>query len=429
MKTRFAVKPLVLIVLALAVLVWPLTAATPTARPEEVGLSSERLKRVTELIQRHIDARSFSGGVTLVARNGRIAHHEAQGSMDLESKKPMQKEGIFRIMSMTKPVVGVAILMMMEDGKVRLNDPVSRFIPEFKELTVAVPQGTPPAGRAGGPAAEPRFYTVPSERAVTVRDLLTHTSGVVSGTVSNFEARKVGANDKETLADYIPRLGRVPLEFQPGTRWAYSAAAGFDVLSRIVEVASGMPIDRFMKQRLFDPLGMNDTTYIPPKGNPRLVTLYSRGADGSLRRANDPGFMNGVYFSGGGGLFSTAEDYLQFAQMLLNGGQLNGRRLLSPRLVELMRTVYAPDTLPGRPRGEGYGLSVRVVNDPVARNTFLSEGTFGWSGAFGTHFWIDPKEKIVGVLMAQTSNNEVRGDFENAVMQAIVEGGSIAGTN
>jgi CubicO group peptidase (beta-lactamase class C family) len=429
MHTRFAVKPLVLIALLLAALAWPLTAATPTARPEEVGLSSERLKRVTELILRHIDARSFSGAVTLVARNGRIAHHEAQGLMDLESKKPMQKEGVFRIMSMTKPVVGVAILMMMEEGKVRLNDPVARFIPEFKELTVAVPQGTAPAGRAGGPAPEPRFYTVPPERAVTVRDLLTHTSGVVSGTVSNFEARKVGANDKETLADYIPRLGRVPLEFQPGTRWAYSAAAGFDVLSRIVEVASGMPIDRFMKQRLFDPLGMNDTTYLPPKGNPRLVTLYSRGADGSLRRANDPGFMNGVYFSGGGGLFSTAEDYLQFAQMLLNGGQLNGRRLLSPRLVELMRTVYAPDTLPGRPRGEGYGLSVRVVNDPAARNTFLSEGTFGWSGAFGTHFWIDPKEKIVGVLMAQTSNNEVRGDFENAVMQAIVDGGSIAGTN
>ena len=429
MNTRFAVKPLVLIVLALAALAWPLTAATPTARPEEVGLSSERLKRVTELIQRHIDRRSFSGAVTLVARNGRVAHHEAQGLMDLESKKPMQKDGIFRIMSMTKPVVGVAILMMMEEGKVRLNDPVSRFIPEFKELKVAVSQGNAPAGRGGGPTPEPRFYTVPPEREVTVRDLLTHTSGVVSGTVSNFEARKVGANDKETLADYIPRLGRVPLEFQPGTRWAYSAAAGFDVLSRIVEVAAGMPIDRFIKQRLFDPLGMNDTTYIPPNGNARLVTLYSRGADGSLRRANDPGFMNGVYFSGGGGLFSTAEDYLQFAQMLLNGGELNGRRLLSPRLVELMRTVYAPDTLPGRPRGEGYGLSVRVVNDPVARNTFLSEGTFGWSGAFGTHFWIDPKEKIVGVLMAQTSNNEVRGDFENAVMQAIVGGGSIAGTN
>jgi CubicO group peptidase (beta-lactamase class C family) len=430
MPMRFALKSLlVVLVLVLAALAWPLTAATPTARPEEVGLSSERLKRVTELIQRHIDARSFSGAVTLVARNGRVAHHEAQGLMDLESKKPMQKDGIFRIMSMTKPVVGVAILMMMEEGKVRLNDPVSRFIPEFKELTVAVSQGNAPAGRGAGAAQEPRFYTVPPERAVTVRDLLTHTSGVVSGTVSNFEARKVAANDREALADYIPRLGRVPLEFQPGTRWAYSAAAGFDVLSRIVEVASGMPIDRFMKQRLFDPLGMSDTTYIPPKGNPRVVTLYSRGGDGALRRANDPGFMNGVYFSGGGGLFSTAEDYLQFAQMLLNGGELNGRRLLSPRLVELMRTVYAPDTLPGRPRGEGYGLSVRVVNDPVGRNTFLSQGTFGWSGAFGTHFWVDPKEKIVGILMAQTSNGEVRGDFENAVMQAIVGGGSTAGTN
>jgi CubicO group peptidase (beta-lactamase class C family) len=269
---------------------------------------------------------------------------------------------------------------------------------------------------------------VPADRQVTVRDLLTHTSGVVSGTISNFAERTVRATAGDALADYIPRLGQVPLEFQPGTRWAYSAGAGFDVLSRIVEVASGMPIDRFVQQRIFDPLEMKDTTYIPPGGNPRLATLYSRTADG-LRRSNDPGFMNGVYFSGGGGLFSTAEDYLQFAQMLLNGGELNGTRLLSPRLVELMGTTFAPDTLPGRPRGESYGLSVRVLTDPVARNSFLSAGSFGWSGLFGTHFWVDPKEKVVGVLMAQTSVPGLREDFENAVMQAIVGGGTLAGTN
>jgi CubicO group peptidase (beta-lactamase class C family) len=252
----------------------------------------------------------------------------------------------------------------------------------------------------------------------------------MSGTISSFAGRPFAATPTDTLATYLPRLGQVPLEFQPGSRWAYSAAAGFDVLSRVVEVAAGMPIDRFMKQRIFDPLGMADTTYIPPQGNPRLATLYTRGNDG-LRRGNDPNFMNGVYFSGGGGLFSTAEDYLQFGLMLVNGGQLNGKRLLSPRLVELMGTVYAPDTLPGRPRGESYGLSVRVVNDPAARNTFLSQGTFGWSGAFGTHFWVDPKEKVVAVLMAQTSVAGVNADFENAVMQAIVGPGtgSLAGTN
>ena len=421
------------------VLVRPLTAAAPTAKPEDVGLSADRLKRVSELVQRHITAGSFSGAVTLVARNGRIGHHEAQGLMDVDAKKPMPKDGIFRIMSMTKPIVGTAILMMMEEGKVRLQDPVSKFIPEWKDMTVGVPQpaapgaragGPAPGGRAGGPPAEPRYYTVPVEREVQVRDLLTHTSGVVSGTISNFANRAVSAGPKETLADYIPRLGKVPLEFQPGTRWAYSAAAGFDVLSRIVEVASGMPIDRFLKQRPFDPLEMKDTTYIVPTGNPRLTTLYTRGADG-LRPANNPGFMNGVYFSGGGGLVSTATDYAQFALMLVNGGELNGVRILSPRLVELMGSVFAPDTLPGRPRGESYGLSVRVVNDPVARNSFLSEGSFGWSGAYGTHFWVDRKEKLIAVVMTQTSNQEFLRDYENMVMQAVVGGSTprSTGTN
>ena len=206
-----------------------------------------------------------------------------------------------------------------------------------------------------------------------MKDLLTHTSGLVSGTFSNREAAKVGLKGKETLADYLPRLGGVPLEFQPGTRWAYSAQAGFDTLLRIVEIASGQPADQFLKQRLFDPLGMKDTYFYPAEGNPRLVTLYRKTAT-ALEKQNIPNFMNGAYFSGGGGLMSTAEDYLQFAQMLLNGGQLNGRRLLAPRTVEVMRSAFVPDTLPGRAAGEGYGLSVRVVTNPVARNTFLSRG-------------------------------------------------------
>jgi CubicO group peptidase (beta-lactamase class C family) len=316
--------------------------------------------------------------------------------------------------------------MMMEEGKVRLQDPISKFIPEWKGMTVGMPLPAPAGARGGGPAPggrggapEPRFYTVPAEREVQIRDLLTHTSGVVSGPISQFANRAVAAGPKETLADYIPRLGKVPLEFQPGTRWAYSAAAGFDVLSRVVEVASGMPIDRFLKQRLFDPLEMKDTSYIVPNGNPRLVKLYTRTPEG-LRPGTDPGFMNGIYFSGGGGLVSTATDYAQFALMLVNGGELNGVRLLSPRLVELMGSIFAPDTLPGRPKGESYGLSVRVVNDPVARNSFLSEGSFGWSGAFGTHFWVDRKEKLIAIAMTQTSNQEFLRDFENMVMQAVV---------
>ena len=419
-----------LVVFVAAVLAWPITAATPTAKPEDVGFSSERLQRINELVQRHLKAGSFSGAVTLVARNGKIAHHEAHGLMDIEARKPMQKDAIFKIMSMTKPVVGVSIMMMVEEGKVRLTDPVSKFIPEFKDLKVAMPMaaapGAPAGGRGGAPA-EPRYYTVPAEREITIRDLMTHTSGLVSGGLSGTEARKVALKGKESLADYIPRLGGVPLDFQPGTRWAYSAQAGFDVQARIVEIVSGMPFDQFTKTRIFDPLGMKDTFFYPADGNPRMVTRYARGQSGQLEKQGLANFFNGAYFSGGGGLMSTAEDYLQFGQMLVNGGRLNGKILLSPRTVEMMGSVHAPDTLPGRPRGEGYGLSMRVINDPVARNTFLSQGSFGWSGAYGTHFWVDPKEKIVAVLMTQTPNNEIRGDFENAVMYALV-GGTVAGT-
>jgi CubicO group peptidase (beta-lactamase class C family) len=432
MSNRFAFAVLTSVLFIAVLVAIPLRALSPTAKPEEVGLSTERLKRIGELMQRHIEARTFSGAVTLVARGGRIAHFEAQGLMDIDSKKPMQKDTIFRIMSMTKPIVGVSILMMMEEGKVRLTDPVSRFIPELRGLKVAVPDGsyeTTPVGASA--STPPRFHTVPAEREITVRDLLTHTSGLMSGGISSSQARAIGAKAGETLAQVLPRLASAPLDFQPGTRWAYSAQYGFDTLVRIVEVVSGIPFDQFAKQRIFDPLAMKDTFFYPAE-NPRVVTLYQR-ADGALRKQPNPTFMNGAYFSGGGGLFSTAEDYLQFAQMLLNGGQLGGKRLVSPRGVELMASVFASDTLPGRVPGEGYGLSVRVVSDPAARNTFLSKGSFGWSGAYNTHFWVDPKEKIVGILMTQTANLEIRGevrnDFENAVMQAIVGAAPAPGTN
>ncbi|PYS36477.1 MAG: beta-lactamase [Acidobacteria bacterium] len=399
----------------------PLVSATlPNTKPEEVGLSSERLQRISQLIQRRIDAGEISGAITAVARNGRIAHFEAKGLMDIETRKPMAKDAIFRIASMSKPITGVAIMMLVEEGKVRLTDPVSRFIPEFKDLKVAVPRSSnaPPAA-AGARGAAPSFYTVPADREITIRDLLTHTSGLVSGTISTAEAAKVARKQGETLADYIPRLGSVPLEFQPGSRWAYSPGAGFDTLGRIVEIASGQTFDQFLKQRLFEALGMNDTFFsTSPERSARIATVYQRTPKG-LEKQQDPGRT--TYFSGAGGLRSTADDYLLFGQMLVNGGQLNGKRLLSPRTVELMGSMYALDTLPGRPRGEGFGLSVRVVVDAVARGTSLSNGSFGWSGAQGTHFWIDPKQKLVAVYMVQTSNNEIQRDFESAVMQALIE--------
>jgi CubicO group peptidase (beta-lactamase class C family) len=415
---------------AATMFVWVLAlhpaAETTIAKPEDVGLSSERLARITEMMKRHIAAGEISGGVTLVARHGRIAHLEAVGVIDADSKKPMTKDAVFRIASMTKPVTGLAIMMMMEEGKLRITDPVSKYIPQFRDMKVAValPKQAPPPG-ADEPPAEPRFYTVPAEREITIRDLLTHTSGLVSGPMSTADARKPSVVRKptETLADYIPRLGATALEFQPGTRWAYSAQAGFDTLGRIVEIVSGQPFDQFLRQRVFDPLGMKDVSFYPTETlEPRMPTVYQIGPRGTMvKNANSGGMQSKVYFMGSGGLITTAEEYAKFAQMLANGGELNGKRLLSPRTVSFMSSVHVPDTLPGRLPGEGYGLSVRVVNHAVEGASRLSDGSFGWSGAYGTHFWVDPKEEMVAILMIQTPVRDIGPEFENAVMQAIVK--------
>ena len=408
---------------ALILLALPLRAASiQSAKPEDLGFSSDRLGRIHETVQRHIDAHDISGAVTIVARRGRVAYFAAHGLMDLDSRKPMTKDGLFWIASMSKPITGVAIMMLVEEGKVRLTDPVSKFIPEFRGLKVAVMEERP-NGR--GAPAEPQFYTIPATREITIRDLLTHTSGLVSGgPASAAEAQKVARKPGDTLAGYIPRLGAVPLDFQPGTRWSYSPSAGFDALGRIVEIISGQTFDQFLSQRIFEPLGMKDTFFHPTENRlPRVAAMYRR-AGGALEKADmQERLSNTTYFSGAGGLMTDAEDYLQFGEMLVNGGQLNGKRLLSPKTVELMSSVHAPDTLPGRPKGRGFGLSVQVVSDAIAAGMRVSDGSFGWDGAFGTHFWVDPKEKLVGILLIQTNNpnRELDRDFENAVMQAIVE--------
>jgi CubicO group peptidase (beta-lactamase class C family) len=217
-------------------------------------------------------------------------------------------------------------------------------------------------------------------------------------------------------------LATLPLEFQPGSRWSYSPGAGFDTLGRIVEIISRQNFDQFLRQRIFDPLGMKDIYFYPAETQtPRQATIYRKTEKGLEKQANPNVQPSRAYFSGAGGLSSTAEDYAKFGEMLVNGGILNGKRLLSPKTVELMSAIYVPDTVQGRPKGRGFGLSVQVVNDPVAANYRVSEGSYGWDGAFGTHFWVDPKEKMVGLLMMQTSNQEVMRDFENAVMQAIIE--------
>jgi CubicO group peptidase (beta-lactamase class C family) len=379
-------------------------------------------------VQQYIDGGQITGAVTMVARKGRIAHFEAQGLMDVEAKTAMRKDAIFRMASMSKPVTGVAILMLMEEGKLRLTDPVSRFIPEFKNTKVAMLKAAGPTApqAPGQPAREPEIYTVPAEREITIRDLMTHTSGLESGGAGTREgARMSPRSTSSSLAAYVQTLGVVPLDFQPGTQWRYSALAGIETLGRIVEIASGLTFDQFLKQRMFEPLGMKDTAFYPTDDRvARVVTLYER-KDGKLSRTDTPSWLaTKTLFSGGGGLWSTGEDYMAFAQMLVNGGVLNGRRLLSPRTVDLMGSNHVGDLYSGvgqRLKGMGFGLTVEVVMDSVAANRRESTGSFGWDGAFGTHFWVDRKEQLAGLLMVQESNGQLMRDFENAVMQAIIE--------
>ncbi len=406
--------PLILLLL-LPLLAAPANAGdVPPGKPEDAGMSSLRLRRIHEAIQPHIDAGEISGAVTLVARRGRIVHFEAHGLMDIESRRPMEKDAIFRIASMSKPITGVAVMMMVEEGKLRLNDPVSRFLPEFKNPKVAISRGNPGD-----------FYTIPADRELTIRDLLTHTNGLMTGGAGT-KASPPRPAPGDTLATYVPRLGAVPLDFQPGTQWAYSGLAGPDTLSRIVELVSGQPYDEFLRTRIFEPVGMKDTFFYPPDDRRvRLVTLYRKSPNGLVKAENQDGFSLKTYFSGAGGLMSTAEDYLQFAQMLLNGGEWRGQRLLSPRTVDLMASNHVSDMFNGklgRPsHGMGYGLLVGIVEDGVAAGLRVSNGSFGWDGAYGTQTWIDPREKMVTIVMIQTQVTSVQRDFENAVMQAIVD--------
>jgi CubicO group peptidase (beta-lactamase class C family) len=397
-------------------------ASLPKApKPEDLGLSGERLQRIHDMIQRHIDKHDITGAVTLVARHGQLAWVDAQGVQDLDTKAPMKRDSMFRMASMTKPVIGTAMMMMIEEGKVSVTDPVSKFIPEFKDMKVGILQS--PGGRGAG-AAPPKYYTVPAERQLIVKDLLTHTSGLVAGPMGQAAMAPMRRKPEDTLDTFIPRVAQTPLEFQPGTRWMYSASDGFDPLGMIIEKASGQKLNVFLKQRIFDPLDMPDTSHYPSDAQiPRLASVYQM-RDGSLVKSPFEASMSmssKVYFASGGGLVSTVDDYSHFAQMLANGGEFNGHRLLSPRTVKYMGSVHIPYTLPGRTPGEAFGLTVRVIQDANAGEIRISDGSFGWSGVYGTHFWVDPKEDIVAVMMCQTSVNPMRQEFENLVMSSIMK--------
>jgi CubicO group peptidase (beta-lactamase class C family) len=427
-------------------------------------LSAARLERIDELLGRHVAAGDLSGAVTLVARDGKIAHLAAHGVKNLETGEPMRDDTIFRIASMTKPVVATAVMLLVEEGKLRLGDPVSRFIPAFADVQVAVaaqsqPQAAqaqaPAAARASGPRrtapaaaiargggagaarnrdaapapaspAAPEAQTLEAERpqrALTIVDLLTHTSGVMSGQAGNAGGMALFESRMELGLAWSEGLASVPLDFQPGTRWAYSGLGGFDVLARVVEIVSGQRFERFVAERIFGPLGAEDIFFWEGEEKRRRVAgNYVRGQDGRLAPRPDPDMLSSAtYSSGSGGLMSSAESYARFAMMLAGRGEWNGVRILSPRSVELIASPFVADTLPGRPAGEGFGLGVRVVTDPLARRTLLSNGSFGWSGAYGTHFWVDPEKNLVAILMIHTQAPNLQSDFETAVMQAVVD--------
>jgi CubicO group peptidase (beta-lactamase class C family) len=371
----------------------------PTAKPESVGMSSERLARLKGGMQGLIDQGRLAGVVTMVARHGKVVEFEALGKRDLAANAPMQKDSIFRIYSMSKPITGVAMMMLFEEGKWQLNDPVSKYIPEFANLKVYATD-------------ERNNMTLKDPvHPVTMRELMSHSGGFTYGYFSNTPVDKLQReadlfNTDITLDEFIKRVAKLPLNAQPGSEWHYSISV--DIQGYIVQKLSGMPFEEFLAQRIFKPLGMSDTGfYVPKEKLNRFAEFYTYDAGGKLLAVKTHEGLNHdfaakpVLASGGGGLVSTATDYMRFCQMLLNGGELNGVRLLSPRTVELMRTDVLPPNMPTLAAGAGFGLDFAVYTDPVAAGGYYSKGTYYWGGAAGTWFWIDPASELIVVGMIQ----------------------------
>jgi CubicO group peptidase (beta-lactamase class C family) len=404
-------------------------AAPPTpqsVRPEQVGMSSERLRLLDEALQRSVAEQAIPGAVTVVARRGQVVYLSAVGWRDREAHAPMRVDSMFRVASQTKSVVAVAVMMLQEEGKLRIGDPVSRYIPEFARSRVAVvrPNGAVELENA--------------RREITIRDLLTHTSGLGYGmgptrdawTAAGFH-RWYFADQSETMDRRVRAMAELPLDAQPGERYVYGYS--YDVLGVLVERVSGQTLERFLQQRIFGPLGMRDTRfYVPPAQKDRLAVVYASDEAGGLRRLPDdgPGLVSqgayvsdsGVAFSGGAGLVSTAPDYLRFLQMLLNGGTLDGQRILSRKTIEIM-TVNHLHGLEFRP-GEGVGLGFTVVTDLGDRGLPGSVGEFAGAGAYHSTWWIDPREQLIVLYLTQTlpaRNNDDYASIRALVYQAITQ--------
>jgi CubicO group peptidase (beta-lactamase class C family) len=372
----------------------------PVSDPETLGFSPSRLARLPAWQQTQVDAGTFSGAVAAIARNGKVAYLQATGFRDRAKTMPLQSDAIFWIASMTKPVTSVAAMMLVEEGKLDLAAPVSRYLPEFRDMMVGVEATDPASGQT-------RLTLEPQKRPMIVKDLLRHTSGLVYPDVDTASGRERYRGDfarDSTLKDLVSRIARIPLTHQPGEAWHYGISV--DVLARVVEVASGQPFDRFLDSRLFKPLGMVDTGFqVPPEKLHRLVDPPALDAKFMFpdRDVTKPTTM----FSGGGGLVSTASDYLRFCQMMLNGGELDGVRILSPATVKQMTTNAMPDGVrsAGPWLGWTFGLGFAIRNNAGSSWVPGSVGSFTWSGVWGTYFWVDPAEQLIAVQLIHATGN------------------------
>ena len=439
-----------LIGLAVMLVMAPVTAKEMSiTKPERQGFSTERLAKLTQLMNAKVEDGTMVGGMGMIARNGKIIYSQTYGQADREAGKAMADDAIFRIYSMTKPITGVALMMLYEEGKFRLNDPIAMYIPEMANLQVALSTGGTgivsdvTTSTAIGSGDESLVgQTRKPTRQPTIRDLMTHTSGLTYGIFGNTEVdqayRKAGLMGDMDLKEFVTALGKLPLQYDPGSQWHYSVSV--DVQGYLVEVLSGMKFSEFLEQRIFAPLDMQDTAFKVNEGNKdRLAQLYKpegvtadnyfSPATGSGLEVADAfmsaGYIYGVKFeSGGGGLVATARDYLRFSQMMLNGGELDGVRILSPKTVDLMTTNHIGDLGLGYGRkGIGFGLDFAVVLNPGELGEVSSAGEYNWGGAAGTRFWIDPQEQLIGLFMVQSIPHRTRlaDDFKVMTYQALVE--------
>lgn len=370
-----------------------LRAAPPVADPGGVGMDAEVLAGIPGAMQQFVDARQISGAVTLVARRGKLVHLAAVGQADIDSGRPMRPDALFGIASMTKPITATAVMILCDEGKLSLEDPAERYIPEFGRT-----------GLADGSASRP----------ITIRDLLTHTSGLAGG------QQNLG-----TLAETAVQMAARPLAFQPGTRWQYSP--GLTICGRVVEVVSGQPLEQFLEERIFRPLRMTDTTFFPsPQQQKRLARLYQPGSDGKSLVPAEHWLIElseGRTANPSGGLFSTAADLFRFYQMILNGGELDATRIVSTKAVEEMTRLQTGDLQTGFTPGNGWGLGWCIVRQPQGPSEMLSPGSFGHGGALGTQGWIDPTRQMICVLLIHRTGfgNSDASDLRQALQRLAVE--------